>query len=916
MLHRLLQLDFSRPTLQEVLQLAAAEIASASAFTTVAIQRYEPVRQVILIEGQVGIPMPQGISTWELPPEATDFPRVRQHLQPIIKICANHDQKVAKHPYLLNWLLGQQPIGTWITLPLLVGAEVMGILSLAHPQVFLVSQEQLTHLTSVANYLGLLIQNKLLQEKLRQSQERHCLLQKMNPGIIYEWDPQSDFVWREKGLFELLGFREEEADARGSWWLERIHPEDIPAAKAKLEQLFSGKQDQFQCEYRVRHRNGSYCWVLDKGIALRNKKGQVVRIVGNTKNIEEIKSTEQALQHQLQQARLLAEISQHIRESLDLEQILQTTVAEVRSLLQTDRVIIFQFRADWSGEVVMESVVDPWQPILGSSICDSCFAQPQTSIVAAYQQGRIRAIEDVKTADLDPCYVQLLEDYQVRANLVVPILHKGSLWGLLIAHHCSGPRQWQDHEAELLKHLADQVAIAIHQSQLYQQVCQLNADLEDMVDERTQQLRQALKFESLLKHIIEKVRDSLDEDYILQTVVEELRRQLNVIAVSTALYDYKTLSSTVNHEYINTNTVDACHSAFCLSVLPVLGKVTPFADFADLYHQLLQGQPIQFCFQPSSSADGSSAELKESFTVLACPMLSDDQVLGDLWLYDTHTQVFSQAEVQIIQQIAAQCAIALRQSRLYKASLTQVQELERLNQLKDDFLSTVSHELRSPMASIKMAAKMLSLVLEKIDFPSENKAAIQRYLSILNQECTRETNLINDLLELSRLEANAGPVEWSTLDLRAWLTQQLEPFRERAAAHTQSLTLLLPEHLPPVITAPSYLERLLGELLTNACKYTPAGERITVSVTFFKETWQLQVANTGVVIPPEELARVFDKFYRVPKNDPWKHGGTGLGLALSQKVAKRLQGSLKAESEQNETRFILELPLTPTQHSA
>lgn len=519
-----------------------------------------------------------------------------------------------------------------------------------------------------------------------------------------------------------------------------------------------------------------------------------------------------------------------------------------------------------------------------------------------YQQGRIKAIEDIETFGLNPCHVQLLRQHQVRANLVVPILQEGSLWGLLIAHHCRGPRPWQAHEVDLLKHLAEQVAIAIHQSQLYQQVRQLNADLENMVDERTQQLRQALEFESLLKRIIEKVRDSLDEDYILQTAVEELGWQLNVVCADTALYDYNTQSSTINHEYLNPDYP---------TLLPALGKVTSFQNFLDLYHQLLQGQPIQFCLRLAPSYRNPSLALAERFTVLSCPLQDENQVLGDMWLYKPALATFSDAEVRMIQQVANQCAIALRQARLYKASLAQVQELERLSQLKDDFLSTVSHELRSPMASIKMAAKMLSVVLARVDISGENAGIIQHYLSILDQECARETNLINDLLELSCLDANTHPVEWSTLNLEDWLPHQLDPFRERAASHAQSLTLLLPETLPSIITSPGYLERLFTELLTNACKYTPAGEQITVSITFLPNTWQLQVANTGVVIPPEELARVFDKFYRVPNNDPWKHGGTGLGLALSQKVAERLQGSLRAESEQNETRFILELPLTP-----
>ncbi|MCF2972274.1 GAF domain-containing protein [Synechococcus sp. Nb3U1] len=861
----------------------------------VAIELYDATRQMMVFEGMSGIPVPEGISVLEVPVSETYSGPVVQQKQAFVKTFSPKEEKACAH----NRWLSQLKIGTLVCIPMLFGEEAIGTLSLAHPEPIAVDQDQLAGLISLANYLALLVHHKQVEENLRQSHERYSLALQAMKGVVYEWDPRANSVLREKGLYELLGFREEEAEPTRDWWLERIHPEDLSACTAEFEQLFAGEQDQFQCNYRVRHRDGSYIFVLDQGVALRDSRGQVTRIIGNTQDISKWKLTEQALHQQLQQAQLLAEISQHIRESLDLEQILNRTVSEVRSLLETDRVIIFRFQPDWSGDVITESVADPWRPILGSNIYDNCFAQ---SFVVPYQQGRVKAIEDIETFGLNPCHVELLRQHQVRANLVVPILYEGSLWGLLIAHHCRGPRHWQAHEVDLLKHLADQVAIAIHQSQLYQQVRQLNGDLEDMVEDRTQQLRQALEFESLLKGIIEKVRDSLDEDYILQTAVEELGRQLQVICCDTTLYNSDSQSSTINHEYLGSNSA---------GLLPAVGKVISFQDLPDLYQQLLQGQSTQFCLWLSPSSRKPSSAPTERFTVLSCPLQDKNQVFGDMWLYRPPLATFSDAEAWMIQQVANQCAIALRQARLYKASLAQVQELERLNQLKDDFLSTVSHELRSPMASIKMATKMLSVVLNHLDLSKEKVGIIQRYLSILDQECTRETNLINDLLELSRLDANTQPIEWDPLNLQDWLPRQLAPFRERATSHAQKLTLLLPEKLPTIITSVGYLERIVTELLTNACKYTPAGEQITVSITFLVNTWQLQVANTGVVIPPEELPRVFDKFYRVPKNDPWEHGGTGLGLALSQKVAEHLQGSLWVESEQNETRFILELPLQP-----
>lgn len=168
-----------------------------------------------------------------------------------------------------------------------------------------------------------------------------------------------------------------------------------------------------------------------------------------------------------EQERLVTQIAQRIRQSLDLDEILQTTVDEVRQFLQTDRVVLFRFGAHWRGTIAVESVAAEWMAILGMEIFDSCFAE---QYVHRYQHGHIGAIANIHTAPLTPCHVELLTQFQVQANLVVPILQGEKLWGLLIAHHCAAPRAWQPSEIELLQHLATQVSIAIQQAELYRQV--------------------------------------------------------------------------------------------------------------------------------------------------------------------------------------------------------------------------------------------------------------------------------------------------------------------------------------------------------------------------------------------------------------------------------------------------------------
>jgi diguanylate cyclase (GGDEF)-like protein/PAS domain S-box-containing protein len=172
-----------------------------------------------------------------------------------------------------------------------------------------------------------------------------------------------------------------------------------------------------------------------------------------------------ALQRQAEEERLMRTMTQHIRESLDLHQILETTVTEVRDFLNTDRVLVYRFHEDWSGDMFVESVLPPWTAVVGSTIKDPCFAG---DLVTQYLHGHIGQIDNLEQSAIAQCHKDLLAQFQVKANLTLPINCRGQLWGLLCVHHCRSPRSWQSNEIRLLRHISDQVAIAIQQAELYQ----------------------------------------------------------------------------------------------------------------------------------------------------------------------------------------------------------------------------------------------------------------------------------------------------------------------------------------------------------------------------------------------------------------------------------------------------------------
>ena len=260
-------------------------------------------------------------------------------------------------------------------------------------------------------------------------------------------------------------------------------------------------------------------------------------------------------------------------------------------------------------------------------------------------------------------------------------------------------------------------------------------------------------------------------------------------------------------------------------------------------------------------------------------------------------------------------AESARQKQIEQERL--VAEMEKLNQLKDEFVNTVSHELRTPITNMKMAIEMLKAT------GGLHERGL-RYLKILQAECIRESELINSLLDLQRLESASNPVllmeSWR---LQNWLPSMVEPFRSRIDQRQLTLQINLPAEPTTLVSNRASLERILAELLNNACKYTPPSGVIILSVRQDKIDDQGQWAvesskstppptiftiSNSVEISAAELPHLFEKFYRVPDGDRWQQGGTGLGLALVHRLVQHLHATLQVESREGWTTFTLRLP--------
>ncbi|PSB40841.1 GAF domain-containing protein [Chamaesiphon polymorphus] len=356
------------------------------------------------------------------------------------------------------------------------------------------------------------IQNQRHLKVLNQKEEQLRLALASARMGIWDWDLLTGQIHWNREHEELFGFTPGGFDGTYETFDLCIHPDD--RARFHEQVVKSIETHTSLChQFRIIWPDGNTHWIETRGEAYFNDAGQPIRTIGTVVNIDERQQAQQLLQTQLDRQRLVLDMTVRIRQSLDLEEILQTTVDEVQQFLQIERVLVYKFLPDWSGKAIVESVGTEWCDILTH---DRVYRPCGKSAIDHFQQGCIIANADIYTAELDDLHIQMLESLQIRANLAVPIFKRDKLWGLLIAHHCSEPRAWQASEIELVKQLASQVSIAIQQANLFAQ-----AQTELTQRKQAEMTLQLLNAELKQHRAVEKLKDEF-----IGIVSHELRTPL------------------------------------------------------------------------------------------------------------------------------------------------------------------------------------------------------------------------------------------------------------------------------------------------------------------------------------------------------------------------------------------------------
>ncbi|QLE58701.1 GAF domain-containing protein [Nostoc sp. TCL26-01] len=699
--------------------------------------------------------------------------------------------------------------------------------------------------------------------------------------------------------------------------------------------------------------SGSRQWANYEVEFLGQVGAQLGVAIQQAENLAQSKQQAVALKDAIARQRALTEVVGKIRSSLDIDLILKTTCQEVCKMLKVERVGVYRFNPDWSGEFVshfgmVEAQWDSINPFGKNLVWEDTHLQETKG--GRYRNNESFAVNDIYQAGHSRCHRDILEQFRIRAYALTPIFVGRNLWGLLAAYQHSAPRQWDSVEVEFLGQVASQLGVALQSSEMMTQI-QTRAD----------ELHKSAEQRRILFDLVVKIRESLDLETIFKTTVQEVRRSLQADRVGVFRFDPHV--GFCSGEFIAEDVLPKFDSALAV-------KVQDYC-FGDQYAPQYRQGTVQVISDVNSvGAKVPHPELIEQFQIKAqiiVPLIEGDDLWGLFCIHQcTHTRHWEEAELEFVTQVAAQLSVALRQANLFQQSSLLGQTREEANQL-----AQALNELRTAQMQIIHAEKMASLgqlvagvaheINNPINFIHGNLEHAQEYtqellrcvelyqryhpdvapelqeffqqaeieylfddLPKLFQSMKVGTDRIRNIVTSLRNFSRLDEADFKTANIHEGLDSTLMILQNRLKPSADSPSIHVKKDydpLPLIECYPGQLNQVFMNLLSNAIDaleernelLSPEAiatnpSEIYISTSRLNQDWiVIRIADNGIGMNEEVLSRLFDPFFTTKVVGK----GTGLGLSISyQIITDKHNGKIYCQSETSKgTEFVIELPI-------
>ena len=612
-----------------------------------------------------------------------------------------------------------------------------------------------------------------------------------------------------------------------------------------------------------------------------------------------LKARTNELRRALSQESLLYAVTNTIRSAPNYQQMLQRIVETIGQMFEVSCCLLRPFQ---DGRVADEWFVYQKGSAEARPHADAAGLSPDLLPDLVWETLDVEVIQDAETDSrvLNWDNQQRLQAYQaanIRSSLIVPLFYQMELMAVLALHQFDRPRQWEDHEVQLVITVADQAALALSQARAYEQVRAL-AKREALVNTITTAIRSSLDPQNIFAAITQQLGQALqvdgcalslwteDDEYVQCVGLYDTTR--NTVAVEQGFNNPEVVGNPPGAEAVSARDGGKArgwvfaHASLPQSLVPIRGNPV-------LLQVMVSKEPVAI-EDLNERPDLNVTELQvrsPARALLVVPLLSEGKIIGSISLRQNRsTRHWNLSDIDLAQIVATQAALAVQQSRLYQTTRQQAERLLEADRVKTEFFQNISHEFRTPLTLT--IGPLESACNRKEDLPYE-----QAVIALRNSR--RLLRLVNQLLDLQRLDAGRMQPSFRPCDLVGFCYSTAESFR--AYCDKKGLHLITQlQDCPLLYLDIERFDKVIYNLLSNAVKFTPEGGNITLTVAQAGAHCLLQVKDTGIGIRTEQIPYLFERFHQAEGSASRSYEGSGLGLALVKELVELHGGQISVES--------------------